>query len=102
MKKLQKIKLDKLAGIDLNERGLCRILGGATSDPCQCSCQSAESGGSNTSSNASSNTSGDSHSSCSESTHEIPRLCDYTPPAQDNCNCSPQDAICGPHGGGLY
>ena len=28
MKKLQKIKLDELAGIDLNERGLCRILGG--------------------------------------------------------------------------
>ena len=27
MKKLQKIKLDELAGIDLNERGLCRIFG---------------------------------------------------------------------------
>ena len=45
MKKLQKIKLDELAGIDLNERGLCRILGGGTPGNCQCGCLYAGAGG---------------------------------------------------------
>ena len=44
MKKLQKIKLDELAGIDLNERGLCRILGGGTPGNCQCGCLYADHG----------------------------------------------------------
>ncbi len=45
MKKLQKIKLDELAGIDLNEKGLCRILGGGTPGNCQCGCLYEGAGG---------------------------------------------------------
>lgn len=102
MKKLQKIKLDELAGIDLNEKGLCRILGG-TAGSCKCGCLYADTGGSSSSSNDSANTSGST----------IPSyMCD---PKQEDCDCepdpiplgrmcdpSPVDAICGPHGGGLY
>lgn len=104
MKKLQKIKLDELAGIDLNEKSLCRILGGRA-ESCRCGCLYADTGGSSSSSNTSANTSGS----------IIPSyMCD---PKQEDCSCEPdptplgrpcepppivQDAICGPHGGGLY
>ena len=67
MKKLQKIKLDELAGIDLNERGLCRILGGDPGTPCQCGCLYADRGGSDTNSNANANLKGDPFSSCEDS-----------------------------------
>ena len=94
MKKLQKIKLDELAGIDLNERGLCRILGGGTPGNCQCGCLYAEAGGSKTGSNDSANDAGGHYSTT-------------CPPAQEQCpwcpslNTSacvptqPQDVPCG-------
>lgn len=107
MKKLQKIKLDELAGIDLNERGLCRILGGGTPGNCQCGCLYAGAGGgSETGDNYDANVAGGHYSTT-------------CPPAQDQCTCPPpqtlcvssceppkpvQDALpgCGGHGGGLY
>ena len=55
MKKLQKIKLKELAGIDLNEKGLCRILGGGTPGECGCACKYADYGGSQQDDNYSAN-----------------------------------------------
>ena len=71
MKKLQKIKLDELAGIDLNERGLCRILGGGTPGNCQCGCLYAEAGGSKTGSNDSANDAGGHYSTTCPPAQEL-------------------------------
>ncbi len=56
--KLGKIKLTELADAKLNEREMCRILGGGTPGCCQCGCHYATSGGSSTSANDSANNSG--------------------------------------------
>jgi len=53
MKKLKKITLNQLATAELNERELCRILGGGTPGCCQCSCNYPEISG--TSANDSAN-----------------------------------------------
>ena len=81
MKKLQKNKLDDLAGIDLNEKGLCRILGGGTPGNCQCGCLYAEAGGSKTGANDSANDAGGHYSTT-------------CPPAQDQCTCPPPQTLC--------
>jgi natural product precursor len=49
--KLTKINLSELANTDLNEREMCRLLGGGTPGCCQCGCH----GSSTTSSNDSAN-----------------------------------------------
>lgn len=56
--KLEKIKLTELADAELNEREMCRILGGGTPGCCQCGCHYATSGGSSTSTNDSANDAG--------------------------------------------
>lgn len=53
--KLQKIKLHDISGAELNEREMCRILGGVT---CQCGCHYTTSGGSSTEDNNSANDAG--------------------------------------------
>jgi len=58
MKKLKKLKLNQLAEVELNEREMCRILGGGTPGCCQCGCHYANSGGSSTSANDSANNAG--------------------------------------------
>lgn len=62
MKKLAKLKLKELADVQLNERGMSRILGGGTPGLCQCGCIYAKEGGSSTGSNDSANTAGGLHS----------------------------------------
>jgi len=83
MKKLQKIKLDELSGIDLNERGLCRILGGGTPGNCQCGCLYADHGGSEAGDNDKANVAGGHYSTT-------------CPPAQDQCTCPPPQTLCVP------
>ncbi len=56
--KLEKIKLTELADAELNEREMCRILGGGIPGCCQCGCHYANSGGSSMSSNGGANNSG--------------------------------------------
>lgn len=56
--KLEKIKLTELADAELNEREMCRILGGGTPGCYQCGCHYATSGGSLTSTNDSANDAG--------------------------------------------
>ena len=76
MKKLQKIKLDELAGIDLNERGLCRILGGDPGTPCQCGCLYAGAGGgSESSDNSGANVAGGLYSTTCPSKQDKPFEC---------------------------
>lgn len=53
--KLKKLCLNELADAELNEREMCRILGGGTPGCCQCGCNYATTGGSSTSSNDSAN-----------------------------------------------
>lgn len=94
MKKLQKIKLDELAGIDLNERGLCRILGGGTPGNCQCGCLYAEAGGSKTGANDSANDTGGHYSTTCPPPQEQCPWC----PSLNTSACvptQPQDVPCG-------
>jgi natural product precursor len=53
--KLTKINLNQLSDTELNEREMCRLLGGGTPGCCQCGCNYATSGGSGSSSNDSAN-----------------------------------------------
>jgi natural product precursor len=53
--KLTKISLNQLSDTELNEREMCRLLGGGTPGCCQCGCNYATSGGSSNSSNDSAN-----------------------------------------------
>ena len=49
--KLTKINLNELSNADLNEREMCRLLGGGTPGNCQCSCAQTSTTGSNNSYN---------------------------------------------------
>jgi len=49
--KLTKINLNELANADLNEREMCRLLGGGTPGNCQCSCAGSSTTGTNNSAN---------------------------------------------------
>ena len=108
MKKLQKIKLDELAGIELNEKGLCRILGGGTPGNCQCGCLYADAGGAESADNDAANSAGGQYSTtcpqsgCGEDSQSIALLCDYTPTPQHVCSCVPQDVVCGGQAYCLY
>ncbi len=62
MKKLSKLKLNELSTAELNEREMCRLLGGGTPGCCQCGCNYANSGGSSTSANDSANNAGGKYS----------------------------------------
>ena len=53
--KLTKINLNQLANADLNEREMCRLLGGGDPGCCQCGCNYANSGGSSTEDNDNAN-----------------------------------------------
>lgn len=55
--KLKKIKLNELSDVQLNEKEMCRILGGTGN--CQCGCHYTDSGGSSSSDNNSANDAGD-------------------------------------------
>lgn len=55
MKKLKKLTLNEIANRQIDEKGLCRIVGGQV---CQCGCLWADQGGSSTSANNSANTAG--------------------------------------------
>lgn len=105
MKKLKKLTLNQIADVQLQEDKMCRILGGAPGDPCQCGCEYAGSGGSSTSSNNSANVAGGLHSGNCPTPP--------TPPKQSNCSSyclpieenqtHPQDALCPPgHGNGYF
>ena len=99
MKKLQKIKLDELAGIELNEKGLCRILGGGTPGNCQCGCLYADAGGAESADNDAANSAGGQYSTTCPPEPERP-----TPHYLKTCEIliHPQDALCHDHGGGFY
>ncbi|SEG22807.1 TIGR04149 family rSAM-modified RiPP [Parabacteroides chinchillae] len=56
--KLKKLKLNEVARAELNERSMCRILGGGTPGCCQCSCAYEGQGGSTTSANSGANNAG--------------------------------------------
>ena len=101
MKKLQKIKLDELAGIDLNEKGLCRILGGEIGPQCQCSCAyNSTPEAMNTSSNSAANTAVGINADCTPKQNQCPPC----PPIHAVCSssCTPpppvQGVPCGPDG----
>ena len=70
--KLRKLKLNEASKAELNEREMCRVLGGGTPGCCQCGCNyEGKPGGSSTSANESANnahgyTSDGSHPCCSE------------------------------------
>jgi natural product precursor len=49
--KLTKINLNELANADLNEREMCRLLGGGTPGCCQCGCHGSSTTNSNDSAN---------------------------------------------------
>lgn len=51
--KLEKINLSELANADLNEREMCRLLGGGTPGCCQCGCHYSATTASNDSANTS-------------------------------------------------
>lgn len=56
MKKLKKLSLSQLAQADLNEREMCRLLGGGEPGNCQCGCHyEGQPGGATTSANNSAN-----------------------------------------------
>ena len=94
MKKLQKIKLDELAGIDLNERGLCRILGGGTPGNCQCGCLYADHGGSETGDNHDANVAGGHYSiTCPTPTLNLRPNCGDLPIKQDNTCWKPYPTL---------
>ena len=69
--KLRKLKLNEASKAELNEREMCRVLGGGTIGCCQCGCNyEGKPGGSSTSANDSANnahgyTSDGSHPCCS-------------------------------------
>ena len=70
--KLKKIKLNELSKAELDEREMCRLLGGLF---CTCGCVYVNYGGSSSSSNSSAN-------------NDAPPP---PPPPQSNCSCIPQD-----------
>jgi natural product precursor len=88
--KLNKIKLNELSNAQLNEREMCRILGGGTAGCCQCGCHYANSGGSSSSANDSANnasgyTSDPGSQTCSCYTSSNPSdICTPNLPIQDN------------------
>ena len=94
--KLRKLKLNGASKAELNEREMCRVLGGGTIGCCQCGCNyEGKPGGSSTSANDSANnahgyTSDGSHPCCS-TTDPKPEFPEKTPPPFWN----PQDALCG-------
>ena len=54
--KLRKLKLNEASKAELNEREMCRVLGGGTPGCCQCGCNyEGKPGGSSTSANDSAN-----------------------------------------------
>ena len=55
MKKLQKISLKQISKTNLDQRQLCRLLGGSC---CQCGCHYANDGGSSTTDNYNANEAG--------------------------------------------
>ena len=93
--KLRKLKLNEASKAELNEREMCRVLGGGTIGGCQCGCNyEGKPGGSSTSANDSANnahgyTSDGSHPCCSttDPKPEFPKFPDFP--------VMPQDALCG-------
>jgi natural product precursor len=83
--KLTKIKLNQLAEIEMNEREMCRLLGGGTPGCCQCSCAYADTGGSSTSANDGANNANGQTSDGSNP------CCTPPPPPQKDCYCQPAD-----------
>ena len=53
--KLRKLKLNEASKAELNEREMCRVLGGGTIGCCQCGCNYEGSGGSTTHNNGTAN-----------------------------------------------
>ncbi|MEY8721801.1 TIGR04149 family rSAM-modified RiPP [Bacteroides stercorirosoris] len=89
MKKLTKIKLHEIADAELNEREMCRILGGGTPGCCQCGCYYAgEPGGSSTGANSSAN---DAHGYVSDGSAQP--CCQTTEPYDPGV--VPQGSSCG-------
>jgi len=91
MKKLKKITLNQLATAELNERELCRILGGGTPGCCQCSCNYPEI--SSTSANNSANNAGGLYSDYPA----LCTLCGFTPTHDDSsstCGGTRQATTC--------
>jgi natural product precursor len=72
--KLTKISLNQLSDADLNEREMCRLLGGGTPGCCQCGCHYTASSSSNQSAN-----NAEGYTSDPEATTP----CDTTPPPDD-------------------
>lgn len=58
MKDLKSIKLTQLDRVQLEERKMSYLVGGAQGDPCNCGCYYANSGGSSTEENTRVNTEG--------------------------------------------
>jgi natural product precursor len=94
--KLTKINLNQPANANLNEREMCRLLGGGEPGCCQCGCH----GSSTTSSNDRANNAGGLTSDpgattpCDDTT-EPPTSPSPSPPPQNNCYCTPVDVTCG-------
>ncbi len=99
--KLKKLKLNEIEKIELNEREMCRILGGGTPGCCQCGCKYVGQGGSSTSDNRDANdayglNSDYSAQPCCDSgsgsdsgfTPQSGAICDYN-------GVGKQDALCG-------
>jgi len=90
--KLKKISLNELSKMELNERAMCRILGGAGN--CQCSCAYAGNGGSSTSANGSANNKGDLYSDPSLRPQPVEPTTPTTPPIDPHLMCYSHDTPC--------
>ena len=94
--KKKKLKLNELSKTELNEREMCRILGGAGA--CQCGCHyEGKPGGSSTASNNSANNADDLTSDPTPTPTPIPEitlgnLCDGSGIAVDNL-CPPPPIV---------
>nr|WP_302829735.1 TIGR04149 family rSAM-modified RiPP [uncultured Bacteroides sp.] len=91
---LKKLKLNEIEKVELNEREMCRVLGGGTSGCCQCGCMYADSNGSSSSDNSSANnkfgyTSDPSIHPCCDAETIQSIICNY-----EYFGGGPQDALC--------
>lgn len=99
--KLKKLKLNEIEKVELNEREMCRVLGGGTSGCCQCGCMYADSNGSSSSDNSSANnkfgyTSDPSIHPCCDADTKPPFDVDFTQPSGPSCGYAAQDVLCLP------